>query len=61
PGGGSGGADGVTVERVPVQLGLRDPLRDEVLVSGLRNGDRVLARATAAPPAGARVVLPPTS
>jgi membrane fusion protein, multidrug efflux system len=52
---------GSTVERVPVKLGLRDPLRDEVLASGLRPGDRVLARATAAPAAGAQVVLPPTS
>ena len=52
---------GTAVERVAVQLGLRDPLRDEVLVSGLRPGDRVLARAAAAPAAGAQVVLPPTS
>jgi membrane fusion protein (multidrug efflux system) len=52
---------GTVVEHVPVKLGLRDPLRDEVLVSGLRPGDRVLARATAAPPTGAQVVPPPTS
>jgi RND family efflux transporter MFP subunit len=52
---------GSTVERVPVKLGLRDPLRDEVLVSGLRPGDRILANASAAPPAGGQVVLPPTS
>jgi multidrug efflux pump subunit AcrA (membrane-fusion protein) len=52
---------GNAVERVEVKLGLRDPLRDEVLVSGLRPGDRILARVTAAPPAGARVVPPPTS
>jgi membrane fusion protein (multidrug efflux system) len=56
----SPGGAGV-VERVEVKLGLRDPLRDEVLVSGLRPGDRVLARVNAAPPAGAHVVLPPTS
>jgi RND family efflux transporter MFP subunit len=55
------GAAGATVERVPVTLGLRDPLREEVLVTGIAAGDRVLARVTAAPPPGARVVLPPTS
>jgi RND family efflux transporter MFP subunit len=52
---------GSTVERVAVQLGLRDPLRDEVLVTGLRPGDRILARAAAAPNPGAQVVLPPSS
>lgn len=52
---------GTTVERVPVQLGLRDPLRDEAVVTGIAAGDRILARAIAAPPPGARVVLPPPS
>jgi membrane fusion protein (multidrug efflux system) len=49
---------GGTVERVPVGLGLRDPLREEVLVTGLAPGDRVLARVNAAPATGASVVLP---
>jgi membrane fusion protein, multidrug efflux system len=52
---------GTTVERVEVKLGLRDLMRDEVVVSGLRPGDRILARVTAAPPAGTHVVPPPTS
>jgi RND family efflux transporter MFP subunit len=52
---------GGTVETVAVKLGLRDPLRDEVLVTGIAAGDRVLARVAAAPPAGAHVVLPPQS
>jgi membrane fusion protein (multidrug efflux system) len=52
---------GTAVERVPVKLGLRDPMRDEVLVSGLRPGDRVLARAAAAPAPGAQIAPPPTS
>lgn len=51
---------GTVVERVPVQLGLRDPLREEVVVTGIAAGTRVLARITAAPPPGAQVVLPPT-
>jgi RND family efflux transporter MFP subunit len=50
---------GGAVETVPVKLGLRDALRDEILVTGLAAGDRVLARVTAAPPPGTRVVLPP--
>lgn len=52
---------GGTVETVAVKLGLRDALRDEVMVTGLNAGDRVLARVNAAPPAGAHVVLPPSS
>jgi RND family efflux transporter MFP subunit len=52
---------GTAVERVPVQLGLRDPLREEILVKGLAPGDRVLARVNAAPPTGVRVILPPAS
>jgi RND family efflux transporter MFP subunit len=47
---------GGVVERVPVALGLRDPLRDRVLVTrGLAEGDRILARAEAAPPPGTPV------
>ncbi len=53
---------GGVVERVPVTLGLRDPLRERAIVTrGLAEGDRVLARAEAAPPPGTRVALPPAS
>jgi RND family efflux transporter MFP subunit len=59
---GSGAAaPGSTIERVPVKLGLRDPLRDEVIVTGIAPGDRIVARATAAPPPGSRVALAPSS
>jgi RND family efflux transporter MFP subunit len=54
-------AAGGTVETVAVKLGLRDALRDEVLVTGLAAGDRVFARVTAAPPPGAHIALPPSS
>ena len=70
----SGGAPSVlrlagdTIERVPVELGLRDPLHDVVLVArGLAAGDRVLANAATAPPPGVPVrvaparAAPPTS
>jgi RND family efflux transporter MFP subunit len=52
------GANGV-VERVPVELGIRDPLRDRVVVKkGLAEGDRIVLRANVAPPAGTPVQLP---
>jgi RND family efflux transporter MFP subunit len=54
-------ASGPTIERVPVKLGLRDPLRDEVIVTGIAPGDRIVARAAAAPPPGSRVALAPSS
>ncbi len=53
---------GGVVERVPVTLGLRDPLRERVLVTaGLEEGDRVIARAEAAPRPGTPVAPIPTS
>jgi len=52
---------GDAIERVAVGVGLRDPLRDEVAVTGISAGDQILARATAAPPPGSRVSLPPSS
>jgi membrane fusion protein (multidrug efflux system) len=50
---------GLKIERVPVRLGLRDPARDVVLVTGLRDGDRVLARPAAAPQPDSHVLPPP--
>ena len=52
---------GDAIERVAVGVGLRDPLRDEVVVTGVSAGDRILARASAAPSPGSRVTLPPSS
>lgn len=53
---------GGVVERVPVTLGLRDPLRERVLVtSGLAEGDQILSRAEAAPPPGTPVAVLPSS
>jgi RND family efflux transporter MFP subunit len=52
---------GSAVERVPVTLGLRDPLREQVMVTGIAAGDRILARPSAAPPPGSHVALPPSS
>jgi membrane fusion protein, multidrug efflux system len=49
---------GLQLERLPVRLGLRDPERDLVLVTGLADGDRVLARPAAAPPPGSQVIPP---
>jgi membrane fusion protein, multidrug efflux system len=50
------------IERVPVELGLRDPMTDRVLVArGLAAGDRVVARAVAAPPPGTRITTGPAS
>jgi membrane fusion protein, multidrug efflux system len=50
---------GLRIERVPVVLGLRDPVGDLVLVTGLSDGDRVLARPAAAPPPDSQVLPPP--
>ena len=52
------GKDGA-IERVPVKLGLRDALRDRVIVEkGLAEGDRIVVRANVAPPAGTKIQLP---
>jgi membrane fusion protein (multidrug efflux system) len=48
-----------TIERVPVTLGLRDPLRDRAIVTrGLAEGDRIVMRANVAPPAGTPIEIP---
>lgn len=47
------------IERVSVELGLRDPLRDRVIVKrGLEAGDRIVTRAAVAPAAGTKIELP---
>lgn len=52
------GASGA-IERVPVELGLRDPLRDRVIVKrGLAEGDRIVIRANVAPPTGTKIEQP---
>lgn len=53
---------GGKIERVPVTLGLRDPMRDLVVVTrGLARGDRVVRRAVASPPPGTAVTIMPAS
>jgi len=52
-------SDGV-VERVPVEIGLRDPMTDRVLVTeGLAEGDQIVERVATAPPPGTRVTTAP--
>jgi RND family efflux transporter MFP subunit len=57
----TGATGNAAIERVAVRLGLRDPLHEQLVVTGISPGDRVLARVAAAPPPGTRVVLPPAS
>lgn len=50
---------GGVVQRVPVELGIRDLMTDRVIVTrGIAPGAVVFARANAAPPAGTTVILP---
>ena len=51
---------GGVVESVPVEVGLRDPMTDRVLVTeGLEEGDQIVERVATAPPPGTPVTTAP--